>query len=145
MFEDQEQASLRKGRLDTSQQELPRGVRHVQGLRHGGQHQHRITDRGQRHDGGTVGEFLLQTLGHLQGQSRLADPPRTGEREQPYVGTAKERGDRCELLLPADERGQGRWATRGSLVLLGQRDQGKGARMGRARRRAISHGRSSTR
>jgi len=60
-------------------------------------------DRCQVDERGTVLAVLLEFLDDSQGQSRLADPTRSGQRDEANPVPANQRRDRGDLALPPDE------------------------------------------
>ena len=74
-------AQMRGERLE---QRLAAHLGDPQRPRDGGRNQGGIAQRGQGHDEDPVGVGATEVLGHVQGQTRLADPARAGQREQPH-------------------------------------------------------------
>ena len=68
-------------------------------------HLGRVDHLGQRDEPGPVGEGRCGPRGSLDRQPRLADAAGSDERDQ--AGVPEEIGDRRELVLAPDERGQG--------------------------------------
>src|SRR4051812_9340918 len=60
-------------------------------------------DRRQWHEDDVVAELLGQLSRGLDGQARLANPARAGQREEPHLGLAQETEDGGKLLLPPDQ------------------------------------------
>ena len=63
-----------------------------------------ILDRCERREDGPVGELLPVPARGLERETRLADPARPGQRDQPDVVAAQRRPQLVELRIAADER-----------------------------------------
>src|SRR5829696_7360004 len=72
----------------------------------GGQDLSRISQCRQINKYGAAGEGGCQPLSDLDGQPRLTNPTRSGERDQMDVRSRNELRDSRDLLLAAKERGQ---------------------------------------
>ena len=70
---------------------------------HGGDDLVRLVDWRQGNPNDTVGEVRLQLRGDFERQTSLANPTRTGQRDERNVWRRDERGNRRDLLLAAQK------------------------------------------
>ena len=61
-------------------------------------------DSREGHEDHAVRERGVEIGGHLQGEPALADPTRTGQRDQGHIVTEQQVAHDHELLLPPDQR-----------------------------------------
>ncbi len=83
---------------------LGQAVLRADDLRCRGEDELGVAERGKRDPPDAVRVAIRDETGGLCGESRLARPPRPGEREQARVRRGKERGDLCELCLSSEKR-----------------------------------------
>ncbi len=102
----QQRALRSEQRLEPEGKRRIARLAHAQGLGDGGSDQGGVGDRGEGDERDAMGELVVQVLGHLQREARLAHAGGAGQREEADVGTTQQGDDRGDLALPSDERGQ---------------------------------------
>src|SRR5215207_2085058 len=100
---------------------LTTGLPQPKGLGHGGQDKAGIGDRSERHEHDAVGGQISGFAGHLQGETGLAHPAWTGERNESRATLFEQGARHEEVPSSSDERGGGY-----RQVGYGRRDRGSG-------------------
>src|SRR3712207_5581355 len=73
-------------------------------LRYRRRNECRITEGSERYEAPPVGESLFDLARDVNGKARLADPTRTGHRQQRQIGMQQELPNLRHFSLAADER-----------------------------------------
>jgi hypothetical protein len=110
VVEDQQQALVPEEVGQEVEEQSVAGLAHLECLSDRRQDQPWLVDRGQLYEGSTVRKAFCQRRGDVQRQSRLADPARSGQRDQTDPRRGQQVAHRRRLALAADQRRQrGGW------------------------------------